>query len=226
MSDKGVQTRRRGAFWNATEIIQRVLVLHVLVLVACAPTVIGLPFLPPDISNIPLFALLLLPVGPAVSAAVFAWQQLSRSQENSISHYFFRGYRLNWRDGLVMWGIGLVFLSILASNIAHANAVAGGSFLLAVWLVLAALISFLTLNALVISALFSFRWRDVARLSAFQLGSSWRTTVGFIAILIMVVGLMILAGEWLIFFIAGPVTWFIWMQARPMIHKVQEGFTH
>jgi len=226
MSGKGVETRRRGAFWNATEIIQRVLVLHLLVLVVCAPTVIGLPFLPPDVSNIPLFALLLLPIGPAISAAVFAWQQLSLNREKSVSHYFFRGYRLNWRDGLVMWGIGLVFLSILATNIAHANAVAGGSFLLAVWLVLAALISLLTLNALVISALFSFRWRDVLRLSAFQLGSSWRTTLGFIAILIMVLGLMILISEWLIFVIAGPVTWFIWMQARPMISKVDKNFTH
>lgn len=225
MADKGVEARKPGAFWGAAEIVQRVLALHVWVLVASAPLIIGLPFVSADPSNIPLFALLALPVGPAVSAAIFAWQQMARDTEKSATHFFWRGYRLNWLDALVFYGIGLVFIAILATNLTHADAAFGGSVLPAVWIALGLLISLVVLNAVVISALFSFRRLDVFRLAVFHLGSSWRSTLGFIAILICVGAAMILISEWVLFVLAGLITWFIWVQARPLISSVEQRFT-
>lgn len=225
MSNKTADVHKRGAFWGAAEVVQRVFVLHIWVLLASAPTIIGLPFVAPDPSNIPLFAMLALPVGPALAASIFAWQRLASDTERSVTHFFLRGYRLGWLDALIFWVLALVLLTILTTNLSYADTVFGGSALQTVWLILALVISLVFLNALVISALFSFRRRDVLRLAIFQLGGAWRTTLGFIAILICVAAATVLIAEWVLFFLAGPITWFIWVQARPLIDSVEADFT-
>lgn len=93
---------------------------------------------------------------------------------------FVRGYRLNARGALAIWA---VWLAVVAANLFHLST--GG------WAVLVVVVLAVTtvwmLNAMVILALFTFRLRDVARLSAYlMVRKPWVTVADLCLILVAV----------------------------------------
>lgn len=211
-------------FWPWTGVVYWLLLVGAAILVACAPTVVLVPWLVADVSNIPLLALLLVPVGPAVAAAVFAWDRRRADPDHSPLRQYARGYRLNLGDALRVWLPVLALLTVLGINITHSGAVRGGPVLGAVSLVLALLVTLWAGHALVITALFNFRWRDTARLAAYHLGASWRTTLSVLSLLVVTVGAILVAG-WLLLFLAAPLTFFLHSGAAPMSSDVKTRFT-
>lgn len=212
-------------FWRWTGTVHWMLVVGAAVLVACAPTVVLVPWLAADASNIPLLGLLLVPVGPAVAAAVFAWDRRRVDPDAAPLRQYVRGYRLNLGDSLRVWLPVLVLLVVLGVNITNLGAVRGGPVLGAVSVVLTLVVMLWTGHALVIAALFSFRWRDTARLAAYHLGASWRATLSVLSLVVVTVGGVALVSEWLLLFLAAPLTFLLHSGAAELTSDIKARFT-
>jgi hypothetical protein len=214
-----------GVLGRATAVVYWYLIVEVLLVVAVLPGALGSLFLERTPANAPLFALCLVPVGPAVSAALFALRDRTKAEGLTPAVSFWRGYRLNWADALKVWVPGLVAGVVILLGLANVGApgvpgwfagalVAVGVGLL-LWLV----------NALMIVSFFGFRTRDAARLAAHFLGARPLVTLGSLSLLVLAAGIVVLTTEALFGLLAAVWLGLVLRNARPLLADVEERFT-
>lgn len=200
------------------------LVVEVLLLLTSAPGLVLVQVLDRDARSIPLFALACVPFAPSVAAALFAWRVFARDRDLSPARHFWRGYRLDALDVLRWWVPTLVVLAVIAVNLTH---LADAGLPAPLGIVLAALALLLVLwsgHALVLSALFSFRTRDVGRLGAYFVATKPLVTLGFAALLVLTVGIAYLS-DWLLVLLAAPLTYVYSRTAAPVVALTEQRFT-
>jgi len=206
-----------------------VLVVEGLLVLTGAPALVLLLLLDPSVGNVPVAALCLVPLGPALAGAVFAWRDFLDAQpadrDLQPARHFWRGYRLNWRDVLRWWVPMLVVLAVLGVNISAGGAVRGGSAFATASLVLAAALLVWAGNAIVLSSLFAFRTRDVARLAVYYLGARPVAGLGVLALLVVAGGLAVLASDWLVVLLGSLLMLLLVRNAQPVIADAKERFT-
>jgi hypothetical protein len=214
-----------GVLGRATAVVYWYLIVEVLLVVAVLPGALGPLFLERTPANAPLFALCLVPVGPAVSAALFALRDRTKAEGLTPAVSFWRGYRLNWADALKVWVPGLVAGVVILLGLANVGApgvpgwfagalVAVGVGLL-LWLV----------NALMIVSFFGFRTRDAARLAAHFLGARPLVTLGSLSLLVLAAGIVVLTTEALFGLLAAVWLGLVLRNAAPLLADVEERFT-
>nr|GID81345.1 hypothetical protein Ade03nite_02690 [Actinoplanes derwentensis] len=168
-----------GLLSQVTALVYHLLVVELLLLVTAGPGLAVTWLLDRDVSNLPLAVLCLLPVGPALSAALYTLhhRQLDLT-ELRLAVAFWRGYRLNVGQNLQIWGL---WLTVAAFNLISLSVI-GAVVLLGVTLWM--------LNALVITALFAFRTRDVLRLSSYLLIRAPSVTIANLCLLVVGLGVV------------------------------------
>ncbi|SEF86554.1 Protein of unknown function, DUF624 [Nonomuraea solani] len=227
MSD--VTTGRRfgtGPLSRAAALIYTLLTVELLLLVTTLPGLAGLVLLDWHASNVPLAALCLVPLGPALSAAVYALRHRRRELiELKPAVAFWRGYKANAAGALKIWVPWLAGMTIIGTNLGN-FAAAGVPGWWAVLLVLvAAMATLWVLNALVITSLFAFRAVDVARLAAYSLGRFPGATLANACLLIVAGGVTLVASEAVPTLLASALAAVLLWNARPMIAEVEQRFT-
>lgn len=217
-----------GTLGRITATVYRTLILEALFLATAAPGILLILTLSPDPSNIPLVALGLLPAGPALSATVFAWRASRAESTLEPARHFWRGYRLNALAVLRWWWLVLVVGAVLSLNLAYLDAVVPDPALRTIVLVVQVLLlgglAALSLNALVISSLFTFRAIDTLRLAARFLRRTPRVTIASIALTIAAVGIMTVGTEIAILAFAAPIAALLLITAQPLITDIEENF--
>ncbi|WP_082495248.1 DUF624 domain-containing protein [Cellulomonas sp. Leaf334] len=208
--------------WSA--VVYWFLVVEGMLVLTSLPGLVLLQLLERDTSNIPLMALACVPFAPSVAAAVYAWRVFGRDRDLSPARHFWRGYRLDVLDVLRWWVPTLGILGIIAVNLTHLGAV-GFSPLLGVALGAVALLVVLwSAHALVLSALFSFRTRDVARLGAYFVAGKPLVTLGFVSVLVLTLAVTY-ASDWLLVLLAAPLTYLYARTAAPVVAAAEAQFT-
>lgn len=208
--------------WSAS--VYWFLAIGGMLLVTSLPGLVLLQLLDPDATNIPLVALAFVPFAPSVAAAVYAWRVYGRDLDLSPARHFWRGYKLDVLDVLRWWLPTLGVLGIIAVNLTHLGA-AGIPPAIGVALgAVALLIVLWSGHALVLSALFSFRTRDVARLGAFFVAGKPLVTLGFVSVLVLS-GALAFASQWLLVLLASPLTYLYARTAAPMVKAAEAQFT-
>jgi len=199
-------------------------VVEALFVLTTAPALVWLLVLDWRASDLPLAVALLIPVGPATAASVFAWRKLADEPDLGPVRAFWRGYRLDWADALRVWTPALAVLAVLAVNLVNLR----GSDLPAVFGVVGGVVAVIALvwtgHALVVVSLFSFRWRDVARIGTFFLVFRWRPTLGLLAIAALAGAVVVLVGAWLLLPLASVLTFLLWWNARPLVAEIHRRF--
>lgn len=221
----------RGPFSRGSAAVYWAVVIEALIVLTSLPGLAVFVLLDRSPGNAPLFALAAVPLGPSLGAAVFAWRDwlLTAPGDRDLSpaRHFWRGYRSSWRDVLLWWVPTLLVLTVLAVNVAAAGGAlgaTGGAFaLLSLVLAVAALVW--AGNALVLSALFAFRTRDVARLSAYYLAAKPLSGLGVLALVVVAAGVAVLATDWLLVLLASPLVALLIRNATPVITDVTARFT-
>ncbi|WP_217171022.1 hypothetical protein [Streptomyces sp. AC512_CC834] len=215
-----------GVLSRAAALIHTLLTVEALLLLAAAPGLAPLFLLAPDPANLPLVALCLLPLGPALSAAVYALHH--RSADLTDLHparAYLRGWRLGALPALRLWAPLLAWLTVIAFTLTHFTA----SGLPGWWAVLLALVGAGCLlwgaHALVLTSLFTFRTRDTARLAAYFLLRHGRATLGAASLLLLAAALTALMTEALPALLAAPLLLSLLHSSRPVIAETQEEFT-
>ncbi|GHD03220.1 hypothetical protein GCM10010313_17860 [Streptomyces violarus] len=215
-----------GALSRASALIHTVLTVEALLLLTASPGLAGLLLLGPDPANLPLAALCLLPLGPALSAALYALHHRSRDlTELHPARAYVRGWRLNAVPALKLWTPLLAWLTIIAFTLTHFSATGLPGW----WAVLLAVIGAASLlwgaHALVLTSLFAFRAQDTARLAAYFLFRHGRATLAAASLLLLTAALTALLTEALPALLAAPLLLSLLHGSRTVITETQEEFT-
>jgi hypothetical protein len=215
-----------GPLARVSALIYTLLVTEGLFLVTAAPGLVLLLLLDRDASNLPLDALCLVPVGPAVSAALFA---LHRRQSDladlTPAAEFRRGYRLNAAGALRVFVPWLVMLTMVAMALAHRAAGGIPGWWRVLLVVIAVAGTLWLVNALVITSLFAFRTVDVARLAAYFLGRTPLATLGNVGILLGAALITAYGTEALTALLVSALCLLLLNSSRATIEHVRKDFT-
>jgi hypothetical protein len=214
-----------GVLGRATAVVYWYLIVEVLLVVAVLPGVVASLFLERSAANAALFALCLVPVGPAVSAALFALRDRTRAEGLTPASSFWRGYRLNWADALKVWVPGLIATVVILLGLANVGAGGVPGWYAGALVVVAVGLLLWMVNALVIVSFFGFRTRDTVRLAAHFLGARPLVTLGSLSLLVLAAGIVALSTEALFGLLA--VVWLalVLRNARPLLADVEKRFT-
>ncbi|MFI8896368.1 hypothetical protein [Streptomyces paradoxus] len=215
-----------GALSRAAALIHTLVTVEALLLLAAAPGLAGLLLVRPDPANLPLVAVCLLPLGPALSAALYALHHRSRDLTDlHPARTYARGWRLNALPALKLFTPLLVWLTVIAFTLTHFSATGLPGW----WAVLLGAVGAGSLlwgaHALVLTSLFTFRARDTARLSAYFLFRRARATLGAASLLLLTAASTALLTEALPALLAAPLLLSLLHSSRPVIAETQEDFT-
>lgn len=209
---------------SARALIRWFLAIEGLLLLTVAPGLVPLIVLERAGAGVEVIASTLLPVGPAVAAAIFAWRKFGADPDGSPLAYFLRGYRLNLVDSLKVWLPALLVLTAVALNLTHLENLpspvafgglgAGAGLLVVAW----------TAHAMVIASLFSFRFRDTARISAYFVRRAPKVTFGALALGVAAVGVWVLTAGWVVALLGSVGTYLLVRNARPLAAEVERRF--
>jgi uncharacterized membrane protein YesL len=213
-----------GPLSRAATVAYWFVALEVLLVLTTAPGLAAVLLLDRDPSNIPLYALAAVPLGPAGAAAVFAWRVFLSERDPSPAGQFWRGYRLGWADALRVWVPALVALTVLGTNIAYRDA-AGLSPALAVLQVVVAVVVLLwAIRTVVLTAAFSFRWRDAARLGVHTLVSRPLVTLGLVSLLVLAAGITVVTFDAVVVLLASVLSYLLVRNEEPVLADVRRRF--
>ena len=215
-----------GTLSRAAALIHTLVTVEALLLLAAAPGLAGLLLTGPDPANLPLAAVCLLPLGPALSAALYALHHRSRDlTELHPARTYARGWRLNALPALKLWTPLLAWLTVIAFTLTHFSATGLPGW----WAVLLGAIGAGSLlwgaHALVLTSLFCFRSRDTARLARYFLVRHGRATLGAASLLVLVAASTALLTEALPALLAAPLLLSLLHSGRRVIAETQEDFT-
>ncbi len=212
-----------GVLARASALVYTLIVVELMLLVAMLPGIVPLLLLDRDVSNLPLAALCAIPAGPALSAALYALHRRKADlTELKPANAYWHGYKINAVGVLKLWVPLLVWLTIIGVNLSH-RAEAGVPVWWAVLLGIIGLVAAVWgLNAVVITSLFSFRARDVARLALHFL---WRTAVGVVCLLIVAAAVAALLTEAVLALLGAVFALGLLRVCQSMIALTQKEFT-
>ena len=213
-----------GVLARITARIYWYVVVGALVALGCVPSLVLLALLDRSTGNALLVPLCLVPAAPFLSAGLFALHARAGADEPVPGRTFLRGLRLNWLDVLRLWLPATVVLGVVLTSVVHRQ-VAGIGVAYAVVLGVVGLVVLLwAVHALLLASLFSFRARDVARLSVYYLGRRPGVTVGLIALVVVAGGVVWLAGELVLALVAVAWLAFLLRVAQPVLDDVRARF--
>src|SRR5699024_10138849 len=139
------------------------------------------------------------------------------------ARHFVRGYRLNALDSLRVGAPLLLVLGVLGVNITQGGAV-GTSALALLFLALGVLVLLALVRAVSIVSAFSFRMIDVLRLAIFTLLARPLATLALLSLGVLVLGIVLVIGEFLLLFTASLLVFALWASERPVAALLTERF--
>ena len=221
---RGARAFGEGPLSQVTQVVHWFVVIEVLLVLATAPGLAGALLLVPDASNLPLYALCAVPAGPALAASVFAWRAFLSDHDSAPAREFLRGYRLDALDALRTWVPALGVLTVLAVNVAHRDVVGSAAAFTPLYAVLAAAVLLWAVRVLVLTAVFAFRWRDVARLGVLTLVTRPRWTLSLLSLLLLAIGTAWVTFDAVVVVLASVLTFLLARGEDAVVREVRERF--
>jgi hypothetical protein len=215
-----------GPLARAAALIYTMLVVELLFLLTTVPGLVGLMLLERDASNVFLAAVCAVPVGPALSAALYAVGRRARDLTAlRPAAAFWRGYRSNARGALALWVPWLLWMAIIAVNLANFGAAGVPGWWAGLLVVVAVAATLWVSNALVVTSLFTFRPVDVARLAAYGLVRTPGVTLGTAGLVIAAAAVTVVWSEAVLALLASVLALALLRTARPLVVTIEREFT-
>ncbi|MFS0615068.1 YesL family protein [Lederbergia ruris] len=183
--------------------------------------------LEPELSNMILIFIALIPTGPAITALCYVMDKLVREKEISPTRDFFYGYKINFKDTLKVWlpMLAAIFILIIDLQYFYQESTKINQIMAIVFLVGLGFLICILLYVFPITAKFKFRMRDVFKLSFYYSFKKLKITTGNIGILIIALFLMIITTDFLFIIIASVLSYVLTLNSRAVIDDIEENYT-
>ncbi|MEJ1178929.1 MULTISPECIES: DUF624 domain-containing protein [unclassified Pseudarthrobacter] len=177
-----------------------------------------------------LLVVAFVPVGPSLVAAAYAFNRLLAGEETGVFRDFVRGYRTNFRQALAVW---VPYVAVLAAVVVNLLLLPGTfdagnpapSAARVGLLGLGLLVATAGVTAMLLLSRFTFRTRDVYRLSLYCLGAQKRVSLGNAGILFITAFLLTATTAGLLIFVAGLAMFLVCLNSRPLLTLIEARFT-
>lgn len=214
-----------GPLFKAAGIVYGVMIGDALlvltnVLVVLVPVLVGV------IGPVALLGFVLL--GPSVVASCYAFNRLLSGEDSGVFHDFVKSYRSNFGQAVVVWLPYLLLLAIIGFNLAVLPGSLDAGLLTAArtgLVGLALMVCTAAMNAMLLLSRFTFRTRDIYRLSVYALGAQRRVSLGNAGILFVTAFGLLMTTAWLILFAGGLLVYLFCLNSRPLLAFVEGKFT-
>ena len=216
----------RGPLSRGAAAVHRILVLEGMTLLAALPSIAVIAVLGADPSNVPLFVLALLPLAPALVAAIVAVEAWRGAPDLSPARAFALAYRRDLGATLTWAAPATALLAVLAFNLVHLDAVPGAAALRPVVLVVAVIVIAWMGVMLPLTAGFRFRTRDAARIALALILAQWRYTLGVLSLVLVAATVALLCSVFALLLLAGVFAGLLALLSRPLTADVAERFIH
>ncbi|MEJ1191953.1 DUF624 domain-containing protein [Pseudarthrobacter sp. CCNWLW207] len=222
-----------GPLFRAAGVVYGVMVADVLLVLANILLVLA-PVLASLAGGSALLAAVLVvafvPVGPSLVAAAYAFNRLLAGEETGVFRDFVRGYRTNFRQALAVW---VPYVAVLAAVVVNLLLLPGTfdagnpapSAARVGLLGLGLLVATAGVTAMLLLSRFTFRTRDVYRLSLYCLGAQKRVSLGNAGILFITAFLLTATTAGLLIVIAGLAMFLVCLNSRPLLTFIEQKFT-
>jgi uncharacterized membrane protein YesL len=216
-----------GVLFRFTNQVYWLIATELLFAFACLPLALALLFLDRDSSNAILYAFAALFLGPALAATLHCVRKVRREKDLDPTRDFLRGYRINVVVTLKFWvpAVAAATIAALDSGFLQTKGAATDAVLREALLVVALLGTLWVMNMMVISTSFTFRMRDMARLSMFYLGRSPRSTLGNLAIVFLAVALVLFTSEWVLLACGSLFVHLFALNTADLVGQIEARFT-
>jgi uncharacterized membrane protein YesL len=183
--------------------------------------------LEPTFSNITIYFLALIPTGPAISALFYSIGKLIREKDLSPLRDFFHGYKINFKDTMKFWLPLLLVLYILFVDLQYfnSNATTTNTILSVVFSIAMIVMTILVMYAFLINAGFTFRLKDIWKLSVYYSFKKLKITFGNMGIVIILFFLSSLVSDFLIVFAASLVCYLFMLNSKEVVEDIKINFT-
>lgn len=166
-------------------------------------------------------------VGPSIVAASYAFNRLLAGEDTGVFSAFLQSYRSNFGQALLVWLPYLLLLAVIGFNLSvlpgSTDPVQAAARIGLVGLAL--MVCTAAMNAMLLLSRFTFRTRDLYRLSLYSLGAQRRVSLGNAGILFVTAFVLMLTSAWLIPVIGGLVVYLICLNSRPLLKVIESRFT-
>jgi uncharacterized membrane protein YesL len=169
-------------------------------------------------------------VGPSLAAVMYAYNRLLAGEETGVFRDFVRGYRSNFGQALAVWVPYVVVLAVIVFNLnllpgtVDAGNPAQSAARIGL-LGLGLLVATAGVTAMLLLSRFTFRVRDLYRLSLYSLGAQKRVSLGNAGILFVTAFLLTVTTAALMIVIAGAVVYLMCLHSRPLLKFIEQKFT-
>ncbi|MET8145567.1 hypothetical protein ABZU32_35145 [Sphaerisporangium sp. NPDC005288] len=215
-----------GPLSRISALVYTLLVVELSFLAAALPGLAGLVLLDRSAGNLPLAVACALPVGPALSAALYALHRRGRDLADlRPAAAFWRGYRANLGGVLKLWIPYLVWMAIVATTLANLGAAGVPGWWAALLAAVAVAATLWAAGALVVTSLFAFRAADVARLAAYFLSRRPAVTLANACLLVVAGGVTLVATEAVTALLASVLAAALLWNTRTVVAEVEREFT-
>lgn len=215
-----------GFLARGAALVYRYLVLEVLLIITMAPTAVMLVLLEQDASNLPLYALALVPVGPAVVAGLGATAGWEREADLSPARPFWRAYRREVWPTLAWWVPTLAVAAVLGINLVNLAVVPGAALLRPLLIGLLAVLAAWACAMAVLQARFAFRLGDAARVAGAAMVARFAFPLGVWLLLAALIAVVAVSSDAVGLLLAWAFVALLHLLARPFVSFVTERFTH
>ncbi|MCM3694176.1 YesL family protein [Neobacillus niacini] len=182
--------------------------------------------LEPSFSNITIYFLALIPTGPSISALFYSIGKLIREKDLSPLRDFFHGYKINFIDTMKFWLPLLVVLYILFVDLQYfnSNATTINNILSVLFSIAMILMIIFVMYVFLINAGFTFRLKDIWKLSVYYSFMKLKITFGNIGIIIILLFLSSLISDFLIVFTASLVCYLFMLNSKDVVDDIKIKF--
>lgn len=182
--------------------------------------------LQPTFSNITIYFLALIPTGPSISALFYSIGKIIREKDLSPLRDFFHGYKINFKDTMKFWLPLLLVLYILFVDLQYfnSNPTTINNILSVVFSIAIIVMIILVMYAFLINAGFTFRLKDIWKLSVYYSFMKVKITFGNIGIVIILLFLSYLVSDFLIVFVASLVCYLFMLNSKEVVEDIKINF--
>ncbi|WP_071130628.1 DUF624 domain-containing protein [Enterococcus timonensis] len=192
-------------------------------LAVSSPFLVALLFLERSVSNIILWIVFSMFLGPSLAAMIGCLLKKNHSEYSPFKLYF-QKYRQNLGDAVKLEIPILVLASIFLVDIQYQIHT---DYFFVAWFFIALLVflSIVTIYAGIINVKFSFRLRDIFRLSLYYTFTQWKVTLKILSYLVIIGAVMFFLTDFLLILFTGIILKLFIADFPPILSDIENNFT-
>lgn len=174
--------------------------------------------------NLLLMYISLIPMGPAVIALLASMGKVTRDKDISMTRYYFKAYRDNFKQAILIWTIGLTLIFVLTIDLYYFFKQTYGGYFVGIVIVLIVLILFTVINSFVLLSRFFVNTKELLKTGLLYSIKRLNVTIFDLVILFLGGVLIRYLATYAVFFVFSLTAYLIMFYNKKVVDEIEEQY--